>query len=162
MWLQISSTEISSLRTFFCFGDESLGLKAKLTDFGYSSVGVTDHDTVYPPCSRMWTAPEYHHRGFEVQAAKKIDVYNFGLVAVYLLFNDEVWDYYINIEEKIQTRKRNGGLLNRVKEVIASRNDNSRKRTSLEAFFEKTLSCNANARDSNLARLIVLLEESRY
>lgn len=64
---------------------------AKLADFGYAgwAIGKTENILVYPPISWPWNAPEYHHRGFTVPAAKKLDVYSFGLLCLWLLFFDK-------------------------------------------------------------------------
>ena len=66
--------------------------RAKLTGSGYSCFGTQDSDLVYLPFSNIWSAPEYHDRAFELHAAKKVDIFCFGLTTVYLLFYWEVWD----------------------------------------------------------------------
>lgn len=145
------------------FGNKTQGLTAKVADFGYSSVSTTDDDIVYIPCSRVWTAPEYHDRGFTVGAAKKIDIYSLGLVTAYLLFHDEVWDYYTNIEDKIFTLKRTGELLSRVKKAIWETNSNDQEGSNrLQEFFERTLACDVGAREPNLDHLVALVGSIRY
>lgn len=64
---------------------------AKLADFGYAgwAIGNTENILVHPPRSRPWDAPEYHHRGFTAPAARKLDVYSFGLLCLWLLFFDK-------------------------------------------------------------------------
>jgi len=42
------------------------------------------------PKTPPWEAPEWHHRGFTIAAAKKADYYSFGLLCVWILFNDQL------------------------------------------------------------------------
>ena len=42
------------------------------------------------PFSETWTAPEWHHRGFEPSAAMKMDAYSFGLLCLWILTFDEL------------------------------------------------------------------------
>ncbi|KAI4243533.1 MAG: hypothetical protein LQ352_007004 [Teloschistes flavicans] len=64
---------------------------AKLADFGYTgwAIGNTENILIYPPRSWPWDAPEYHHRGFTVSTAQKMDVYSFGLLCLWVLFFDK-------------------------------------------------------------------------
>lgn len=73
------------------FRDGAGDTYAKLADFGYAgwAIGNTDNILVHPPRSWPWNAPEYHHRGFTVSAAIRMDVYSFGLLCLWLLFFDK-------------------------------------------------------------------------
>jgi serine/threonine protein kinase len=79
------------------FGNNSPHFTAKLTDFGYSRFLAPQESKsfIYLPASRPWTAPEHHHRGFNFVAAKKQDVYCFGMYSLWLIFyhqsNTENW-----------------------------------------------------------------------
>ncbi|KAL8995135.1 MAG: hypothetical protein Q9169_005078 [Polycauliona sp. 2 TL-2023] len=57
----------------------------KVADFGYSTVYATDNDLIQMPRSLHWTAPEWHHRGFSFEQAKKMDVYSLALLVFWLL-----------------------------------------------------------------------------
>ena len=59
---------------------------AKVTDFGYSTLFATDNDSVIMPFSKLWTAPERHHRPILPMQAWKMDAYSFGLLCLWLLF----------------------------------------------------------------------------
>jgi serine/threonine protein kinase len=59
---------------------------AKVADFGFSAWSRAGNDLVFFPESRPWNAPEYHHRGFSIDQAKRMDIYSFGLVCLWLLF----------------------------------------------------------------------------
>ena len=51
-------------------------------DFGYSSF----ESLVKIPRSLPWEAPEWHPRSFGRETAKKMDIYSFGLLCLWLLF----------------------------------------------------------------------------
>ena len=38
------------------------------------------------PKSGLWSAPEWHHRGFSFLAALKLDIYSFGVTILWLVF----------------------------------------------------------------------------
>ena len=59
---------------------------ARVADFGFSTRFRGDRDLISMPKSIPWNAPEHHHRSFEPSAAKKMDVYSFGMLCVWLVF----------------------------------------------------------------------------
>jgi hypothetical protein len=60
-------------------------LVAKMMDFGYSTIGVDEH--IRLPISEPWQAPEWEKgRGWRKNEAKRMDVFSFGMVCVWLLF----------------------------------------------------------------------------
>ena len=135
---------------------------AKLTDFGYSCFGAQDFDIVSLPYSDIWSAPEYHDRGFELGAAKKADVFSFGLTAVYLLFYWEVWDKIISLTvPKMRSYIKDGIMLRRVQKAIEGYYNNELQGASLSQFFSITLAHEAGARETNLETLIQLLRQAR-
>jgi len=135
---------------------------AKLTDFGYSCFGAQDSDIVSLPYSDIWSAPEYHDRGFELRAAKKADVFSFGLTAVYLLFYWEVWDRLISPTVlKMRSYIKDGSMLRRVQKAIGEYYDNDLQGASLFQFFSITLAHEAGARETNMESLIQLLRQAR-
>lgn len=62
---------------------------AKVADFGYSTRFCGEDDLVKIPESFPWTAPEWHHREFAVSKAKKMDIYSFGALCLWILFERE-------------------------------------------------------------------------
>jgi serine/threonine protein kinase len=62
---------------------------AKVSGFGFSSISE-ESGLVYLPRSIPWSAPEFHHLAFTFQQAKKTDIYSFGLVSMWLLFNEKI------------------------------------------------------------------------
>ena len=65
-------------------------LHAKLADFGYAGWAFNSKKDllIKPPISRPWNPPEYHHRGFTLLGARKLDVYSFGMLCLWVLFFD--------------------------------------------------------------------------
>ena len=67
--------------------DNAAAYVAQVIDFGYSTLR-TDQP-INMPRSHGWTAPEWHHRGFNYADAEKMDVYSFGLLCLWLFAFDE-------------------------------------------------------------------------
>ena len=68
------------------FKDSSRHYVAKVADFGFSTCFRGDHDLISMPKSIPWNAPEYHYRSFEPPAAKRMDIYSFGMLCLWLIF----------------------------------------------------------------------------
>lgn len=73
------------------FQEDSGRYVAKISDFGFSSLAMTD-DCITVPRTRPWNAPEWHHRGFTLKGAKKLDVYSFGMLCLWLLCKDTLFE----------------------------------------------------------------------
>ena len=67
-------------------------ITVKVADFGYSTLTVGESGKVFLPKSRPWNAPEHHFGEFNVQEAKKADVYSFGMLCLWLLFGNRLSD----------------------------------------------------------------------
>ena len=61
-------------------GPDGGGFIPKVIDFGYSTYGFRGDDLVKLPCTKEWMAPEWHHRAFRIQDAKKVDIYTFARI----------------------------------------------------------------------------------
>ena len=72
------------------FDTVSGGIHVKLIDFGYSSLYTGPNDTNRVPATRPWNAPEWHTRGFSSDAARKMDVYSYGLLCLWLLLHSSL------------------------------------------------------------------------
>ena len=68
------------------FRDKNNAYVAKVADFGFSTQFRGENDLIIMPKSRIWSAPEHHCRGFSPTEAKRMDVYSFGLLCLWLLF----------------------------------------------------------------------------
>ena len=71
---------------------ESGAYGIKVADFGYSCCSTTDDDLLLVPQTRPWEAPEWHHRFFAVLDAKRMDIYSFGLLCLWLFFKGKPVD----------------------------------------------------------------------
>ena len=130
--------------------------RAKLTEFGYSCFGTRDSDLVYLPFSNIWSAPEYHDRAFELHVAKKVNIFSFGLTAVYLLFYWKVWDALFIYPTVPQMRKAivGGSLRRKIQEAIGDvykdEVHGEQQGAALLRFFDFTLAHEANTRETDL------------
>ena len=120
----------------------------------------------------------------ELQAAKKNDVYAFGLIAIYVLFmentgKDElglevmentVWDFYLRQEifhrvklpSWIGLMKSTGRLVDRTLEIVSDKVPEEDQRVALQDFFRSTLSVRPEQRESRIGNLIHSLDIARY
>lgn len=73
------------------FQEDSGRYFAKVSDFGFSSLAAT-HDCITVPRTRPWNGPEWHHRGFTLNGVKKLDVYSFGMLCLWLLCKDTLFE----------------------------------------------------------------------
>jgi serine/threonine protein kinase len=68
------------------FEDEFGVYTASVIDFGYSTRFANEDDTILVPKSWPWHAPEHHDNGFKPAQARKMDVFSFGMLCLYILF----------------------------------------------------------------------------
>ena len=110
------------------------------------------------PKSKPWFAPEYHHRGFKLYMAQRMDIYSFGMLCLWILSsnNDEIlvlldkWKW----EGKIRDEAR------RVTESLADLGAISK--IELQKFFDLVLVAELEHRSSDLRELIGYLIADRY
>lgn len=74
------------------FRHKSGAIFVKLADFGYSGWDMHKSQKILikPPRSRPWDAPEYHHRGFSVAQAQLLDIFSFGMLCMWIMFEDKL------------------------------------------------------------------------
>ena len=65
----------------------------RVADFGYSTLTMGESGKVLLPKSRPWNAPEHHFGGFKAHEAKKMDVYSFGMLCLWILFGSCLSDF---------------------------------------------------------------------
>lgn len=63
-----------------------------MADFGYSYLPHEGDErfVIHLAKSQPWSAPEHHHRGFSIEQAQKQDVYSFGMLCFWVLFQAEI------------------------------------------------------------------------
>lgn len=59
---------------------------AKVADFGFATYSQSHNHLIVVPKSEPWNAPEHHHRLHEPKQAQQMDVYSFGMVCFWLIF----------------------------------------------------------------------------
>jgi serine/threonine protein kinase len=148
----------------------------KITDFGYSSFGSSEDDEVKLPLSTPWEAPEYHDRWFPLKAAKRLDVYSFGLLALWLLFRDKTLILDNDIEVKIsdaftddgraemanlQHSKRKGTLLPAILQLTSQKADlTDHQRQTFDQLFTLSLELAPEKRATDMRPFVELLCKS--
>lgn len=145
---------------------------AKLADYGYAgwTIGNSKNILVYPPRSWPWDAPEYHHRGFTVPTAQKMDVYSFGLLCLWVLFFDKqsLGERVAHKEYGNQWPLDDFELLDRMKhedtltgfacsEVESTQSLSAGEKADLIRLFVSTITLDPKERATNLKDFITLL-----
>jgi hypothetical protein len=143
------------------------------------------NDRVYLPKTSSWVlAPEWNHRGFSIDAAKKLDVFSFGMLCIWILFKEAILDRGIIVEKAIrmpqkladqnlslregsvecilQDLKVNKKILDAVREIITDTiPEDIRAKHRLQDFFIATLREEQSLRESNFENLISYLDPSQ-
>ena len=144
-----------------------------LADFGFSRFGAMD-DLVKLARSEPWDAPEWHPREFKLKDAKKMDVYSFGLVCLWLFFgNNTLLDLglpsttvktafmggSLDAIARIQSRKNdNDSILEWALKLLAKKTDlDGEIRHRLERVFTLALARDPHRRPSSMEALIEIL-----
>jgi serine/threonine protein kinase len=149
-----------------------------VTDFGYSSYETL----VKVPRSPPWEAPEWHPRWFNLENAKRMDVYSFGLLCLWLVFSGEhlqfidcpsinidlaflVWqeNHQLNpMTKSLKDMKASGKLLDSVLHLLSQKQDIAEQtRSCLEEVFTLALSHNPKKRAGQMDVFVDLLCDSK-
>ena len=131
-------------------------VSAKVADFGFSSLASSE-DLMFLPQSRPWYAPEWHHRGFTIEEAKRQDSYSFGLLCLWFLlsngedpqkekpFTDDGTvsneiDFDFRPGGVVEDMKQSDHLLHRAIQAVQNLQvDDETQRHALESLFHATL-----------------------
>jgi serine/threonine protein kinase len=126
-----------------------------MTDFGYSCYGANDDDIVRLPYSRPWAAPEYHSRDFTLRDAKRMDVYSFGMLCLYILFQKRLEDSTSSLVSYLEDLKASESLLDFTHDMVSRfAAVGETQKTSLKEFFDLTLSHKPYSRNMDFKTLI--------
>ncbi|MCJ1396427.1 hypothetical protein MMC18_009317 [Xylographa bjoerkii] len=129
---------------------------AKLADFGYATY-FDDGARLFPmPGSAYWVAPEWHrHFTTNINGAKKMDVYSFGMLCLWLLCysfkNSVTRNFFLSIGSEATT------LVYACKLVKTISGLNEQQRSSLAKLFNLTLPVEPARRASDFSQLVDLL-----
>lgn len=133
---------------------------AKVTDFGYSTVFATDRDLVTMPDSGVWTAPERHYRGFYPEKAKKMDIYSFGMLCVWLLcYNTESKPGRTFRKDFEGTSEEDKSFISELLEGSENLEDEDRRK--IQKFLFLSLATDPEERLSNFNELLPFLSLNR-
>ena len=155
-------------------------ITVKVADFGYSTLTVGESGKVILPKSRPWNAPEHHFGEFNVQDAKKTDVYSFGMLCLWLLFGNRLSDIPqtaadgaaglitsdappflggLTLLERLKDEGSLEDIANNLVELMLGLD--VEYRTRLKEIFSLALPLNPGRRTSDLARVISLLSQEK-
>ena len=129
---------------------------ARVADFGYASVELTD-DHIYLPQSIPWNHPRLHSRTYTFCDAACTDIYSLGLLCFWMFFNED--KNYLN-DKRLTTLKLEGNM----PQVVQSFKDtfvgfNSNETRILSSVFDMTLVDDDDKR-SSIHELFNMLQES--
>jgi serine/threonine protein kinase len=156
---------------------------AKLTDLGYSSQFDRTEDLVHLPESWPWSAPEYHHRAMPASEAIKMEVYTFGMLCLWLLFQEKFSDtgalqefikngktyisftrdssqmHHLNALPDLKAQDELCSIANWLVTATGLCND---QKEDLKRLFKTSIVRNPIDRDTNFRQLAKLLHADRY
>lgn len=146
------------------FGQSYDNIIVKVTDFGYSTLTTQGSELIDLPQSEPWCAPEYHGRGQSFVQAKKADVFSFGMLCLWILFNEHIAviarnEQSCSVYSFLEDSKFEDSLLPFSRELVRQKNNISENQKSLLlAFFDSTLTKNPLKRASDFMSLKNLLQ----
>jgi serine/threonine protein kinase len=164
--------------------DKKPGYVAKINDFGFTTSFQDQRDSKTMPKSPIWSAPEWHHRRFSAAAAKKMDIFSWGLLCLWLLTEDDAleniqslqgWtkppEQFISFDDHqpLQQNSLEAWKLNKLDLFVplAALLVDQQPRISTEnkkrlaSFFQSTLSIVPNKRSADYDMLMHLLDPAR-
>ena len=139
------------------FNQNPEGYFAKVSDFGYSTWFARDDELIKMPKSQPWYAPEWHHRGFKVSDAMKMDAYSLGMLSLWLLFYNSVGSSILQFRNEIWPLEPNKRVSVAHRIIASMLSICGKQRRNLEEFFACTLEPNPLNRNSDFKYLLRLL-----
>jgi len=160
------------------FKDTTGKTTVRMADFGYSTLAAGESGRVLLPKSRPWNAPEHHFGEFGISEAKTTDVYSFGMLCLWLLFEklhiphgqrDTAtefipFDASTGSRSSLEQLKDNGKLEHityQLIDLIPLASLSAEHRIHLKQFFSLTIPLNSQKRTSNVGRLVRLLGQEQ-
>lgn len=149
----------------------------KIGDFGFSTRFTDKDDLLYMPKSRIWHAPEWHSRVFPPEDAKRMDIFSYGMVCLWMLFGVDVLrestsagDQLISFEEDsdptrncLETWKFESGKDELMSWAISIIPEHvGTKRHDVICFFESTVAKAPKKRNLHIHEMIRFLDPAPY
>ncbi|KAF2821916.1 kinase-like protein [Ophiobolus disseminans] len=164
--------------------DKKPGYVAKVNDFGFTTRFRDERDSKAMPGSPIWRAPEWHDRSFSAAAAKKMDIFSWGLLCLSILADEaslegvqslQGWtrptDQFISFDDRrclklnsLEAWKLDSlDLFIPMAALLINREADMTEetRSRLNAFFQSTLSIKPSRRNSDYDILMHLLDPVR-
>lgn len=138
------------------FQDEANRFFARVADFGFSTI-FNSQSNVYVPKSGHWTAPEWHHRGFEPASAMKMDVYSLGVLSLWLIFYEKQLHKGQSFPEYLTLQTRSP--LDLKETIFETFGISDKAKIDLVKLFDATLALNPDQRTLDLTECISLLTQ---
>jgi len=147
-----------------------------VADFGFSTLIASETEDIFLPKSEPWNAPECHHRGINFSAAKKADAYSFGMLCLWILFEENFSDVVLEFPELSQGIQDFNSfrialeqlkLKNKVADfahslIAISRSLSECQKSNLCKFFSGSLVNDVESRSSSFMWFLQLLDGDRY
>ncbi len=138
------------------FKDNSNEFIAKVAGFGSSTISRSQ-SIIHVPNFGHWTAPEWHHEGFEASSAMKMDVYSLGVLTLWLTFYENQDHGGQSFPEYLASKIRSPLDLNRM--ISENSETNDKEKRDLMEFFNATLALDPDGRTSDLTECVSLLTQ---
>jgi serine/threonine protein kinase len=152
------------------FKDDTGAYTAKVIDFEYSTRFAHEDDLISLPASWPWKAPEHESNRFMPAQARKMDVFSFGMLCLWVMFEkylsrtvplpkELLWvEQYFQIgEEKCLSKSVLDSLKHEDKLVLlaqqlvlAEQGLDDNKKQALQQFFDVSLVCEPHMRGEDL------------
>ena len=135
------------------FEESSGEYVAGVTDFGYSTI-FAGSALIDMPFSEMFTAPEWHHRGFVASDAMRMDAYSFGVLCLWIITVENTGAD--SLLDSLSTGINLLVLAHRL--VDSSTGANQQERVILHKLFDLTLQEDTKSRCGDLVQILQLFE----
>ena len=163
--------------------DENSRICPKVADSGLATCFQGHDEWVTLPKSEPWNAPEYHGRSMMPEEAQRMDIYSFGLMCFWLLFKagssgdaldpgtllepDSFVDFERPWSEKNLLQRWKTDPQDKIVEWVCwlVRKDQHIDidiEKNLQRFFQSTLAYEPQSRSTDLAKLVGLLDPTRF
>lgn len=145
--------------------DKDGSYTAKIADLGYSVLLPGDSDHGYMPRSVPWEAPEQHDRGHLFSEMVKMDIYSFGLVCLWVLFNEKLAENDLIFDplpdkrpHPLESKKQDGLKETTERLTYETAQFSAREASGLVSFFRSCLASDQENRASDIRTLIGILD----
>jgi serine/threonine protein kinase len=146
--------DIKPSNVFIFQGRDGGDITARVSDFGYST-SLRHTKGIRLPYTIPWYAPEVHDRFFTFEAARRTDVYSFGMLCFWFLFHDA--PNFPDPQKLVKMRKLRHDMRREAEDLLSrSTNLSDPTRKILAALFKITLPQDSEHRAENFSEILQL------